>query len=315
MAKQSGLGARLLVGGYDLSGDIQALDQINGSLAALDVTGIDKSAHERIGGLRDGSMSFTSFFNNAKAHPVLSSLPTGDVQMQFWVPPLAAAAVPTVACLNAKQVDYDPTRGTSGELTSKTQGQGNGFGLEWCMPLTPGLRTDTAATDGPALDCGAGFTTPAVPASGTPVTNTSPLAATVVVTGGTVTGVSVGGVSVGAGDGTYTVPAGQAIALTYSAAPTWTWALGSAFGAQAYLQVTQFAGTSVTVTVEQSDDNSTWTPLIAFTAVTAAPAGQRAAVSNTTAVGRYLRVSTSGTFTSATIAVAMARNPVAGVSF
>lgn len=314
MAKSSGLGARLLVGGYDLSGDIQALDQVNGTLGLLDVTGIDKSAHERIGGLRDGAMSFTSFFNSAGAHPVLSSLPTGDVQMQFWVPPLAQATAPTVACLNAKQVDYDPTRAADGALTSKTQGQGNGYGLEWCMPLTPGLRHDTTATDGPALDCGGGFATPAVPASGTPAANASGLPATVVVTGGTVTGVSVGGVSVGTGDGAYTVPAGQSVTLTYSAAPTWTWTLGSAFGAQAYLQVTQFAGTSVTVTVEHSPDNSAWTPLVAFTAVTAAPAGQRAAVSNTTAVGRYLRVSTSGTFTSATLAVAMARNPVA-VSF
>ena len=42
------------------------------------------------------------------------------------------------------------------------------------------------------------------------------------------------------------------------------------------MQVTAFAGTSVTVTVQQSADNATWITLgSAFTAVTAAPAFQR----------------------------------------
>ena len=50
-----------------------------------------------------------------------------------------------------------------------------------------------------------------MPASLTPVTNTSPLSAVVVISGGTMTNVSVNGVTVGAGAGTYTVPAGQAI--------------------------------------------------------------------------------------------------------
>ncbi|MGH6654060.1 MAG: hypothetical protein ACRDVE_02510 [Actinocrinis sp.] len=315
MSKQSGLGARLFVGGYDLSGDISAVDTIGGMAALLDVTDITQSAHSRITGLRDGSMSFTSFWDTANSVPVLNALPRTDVIASFFAPPLAAGTAPTVACVNAKQVDYDPTRAADGALTMKTACQGQGFGLEWCMPLTAGLRTDTAATDGPDLDCGAGFTTPSVPASGTAAANASPLPATVVVTGGTVSNVVVNGVSVGTGDGTYTVPAGQSITLTYSAAPTWTWALGSAWGAQGYLQVTGFAGTSVTVTVEHSADNSAWATLLSFAAVTAAPNAQRVVVANTTTVDRYLRVSTSGTFSSATFAVALARNPVAGVSF
>jgi hypothetical protein len=314
MAKQSGLGARLLLGGYDLSGDISAADTIGGTVALLDVTDITQSAHSRIGGLRDGSMSFTSFWNFANSVPVLDSLPRTDVVASFFAPPLAMGTAPTVACVNAKQVNYDPARANDGALTMKTECQGQGYGLEWCMPLTAGLRTDTTATNGPDLDCGAAFTTPSVPASGTAAANTSPLPATVVVTGGTVSNVVVNGVSVGAGDGTYTVPAGQGITLTYSAAPTWAWTLQTAWGAQGYLQVTGFTGTSVTVTVQHSADNSTWADLIAFTAVTAAPAAQRVAVSNTTTVDRYLRVITAGTFSNAVLAVAMARNPVS-VSF
>jgi hypothetical protein len=302
--KQSGLGARFLVGGYDLSGDISALDSINASMSPLDVTDITQSAHSRVPGLRDGMMGFTSFWNFANSVPVLDALPTADVLMTFLVPPLAIGS--PSACLNAKQIDYDPSRASDGGLTMKTEGQGQGYGLEWGLQLTAGLRTDTAATNGSSLDGGSGFSTPAVPSSGTPVTNSSPLPATVVITGGTVSNVVVNAVSVGTGDGTYTVPAGQSITLTYSVAPTWTWTLQTAFGAQAYLQLTAFTGTSVTVTVQQAPDNATWTTLGAFTAATAAPATQRIAVTGN--AGRYLRVITAGTFTLATFAVVVNRN-------
>lgn len=153
MAKQSGLGSRLLVGGYDISGDIQALDTAAGGPALGDVTDITQSAHSRLGLLRDGSLGFTCYMDAANAHPVLSALPTTDVQMAFLVPPLAIGS--PVAVLNAKQVNYDPTRGADGSLTLKVEGQGQGFGLEWALQLTPGLRTDTTATNGASLDNGA----------------------------------------------------------------------------------------------------------------------------------------------------------------
>ncbi|HEY5396214.1 MAG TPA: hypothetical protein VIL16_12535 [Trebonia sp.] len=300
MAKSTGLGSRFLVGGYDISGDVNALDAITGAQALLDSTDITQSAHSRIAGLRDGSMGFTVFMDTANAHPVLSALPTADTLMSAMPPPQAIGT--PAAALVAKQVNYDPTRGSDGSLLMKVEGQGNAFGLEWGVQLTPGVRTDTTATNGASLDQGAGFSTPSVPASTTPVTNTSPLPATVVISGGTVSNVSVNGVTAGAGDGTYTVPAGQTIAITYSAAPTWTWTLQTANGAQCYLQVTGFTGTSVTVTVQQAPDNATWTTLAAFTAATAAPAWQRVAAAGT--VARYLRVISAGTFTSAKFAVA-----------
>jgi len=62
-----------------------------------------------------------------------------------------------------------------------------------------------------------------VPASGTAFTNPVALGCTVVITGGTVTAVKINGNQVGTADGTYTVPGGAQITLTYSAAPTWTW--------------------------------------------------------------------------------------------
>lgn len=315
MGKQGGLGFRWIVGGSDISGDISALDSIHGGPALGDVTDITQSAHSRLGLLRDGGMAATAFMDAANAHPVLSALPTADIEMMALVPPLVTGS--PVACLNAKQIGYDPSRPADGSLTLKTEGQGNGFGLEWGAALTAGIRTDTTATNGTALDGGGGFATPAVPGSGSPAANTSPLPATVVVSGGTVSNVVVNGVSVGTGDGTYTVPAGQSITLTYSVAPTWTWTLQTAFGAQAYLQATGFAGTSVTVTVQDSADNSSFAAVtgLAFTAVTAAPNAQRLATANTATLRRYVRVATTGTFTSASFAVMLNRNPVAGVSF
>lgn len=305
--KQGGLAQKLLVGGYDLSGNVQALDGMHGGPALGDFTTIDQFAHARQGLQRDGGGSVATLMDPALAHPVLSALPTSDDQVMHMINPLAVGS-PVAACI-AKQIDYDQARAANGMLTQKTQFDSNAYGLEWCVALTAGVRSDSAATNGTALDQGGGFTTPAVPLTAVPVTNTSPVPATVVVTGGTVTNVAVNGVTAGAGDGTYTVPSGQTITLTYSAAPTWAWTLQTAFGAQAYLQVTQVTGTSVTVTVQHSPDNSTWSTLAVFTAVTAAPATQRLTASGT--VGRYLRAISTGTFSAASFAVAVAVNQVA----
>lgn len=275
MAKQNGLNARFFVGGYDLSGDINALDGISGTIGPLPGTDITQSAMARIIGLRDGSMGFTTYMDPQNSHPVLAALPTSDTLMEFRPPPQSIGSA--VASLVAKQANYDPTRGNDGSLLMKVTGQGNAFALEWGVQLTAGLRTDTTATNGTSLDGGAGFSPPSVPASTVTATNTSPLPAVVVISGGTLTFVFVNGVQAGTTAGTYIVPSGQTISITYSVAPTWTWTLGSAWGAQAYLQCTAFAGTSVTATVQQSADNSTWTTLAAFAAVTAAPAWQRIA--------------------------------------
>lgn len=311
MSKTSGLGSSFFVGGYDLSGDTSSLDQVRGSVAALDVTSIKSFAHERIYGLRDGDLQFTAFFNAGAGaeHVALSPLPRTDT---IGTVVLNNTLGNPAASINAKQVSYDPTRDTSGNLTEKVDLQANGFGLEWGVALTAGPRTDTTATAGASVDQGLGFATPSVPASGTPVTNTSPLPASVVVSGGTGTNVTINGVAQGTFDGTYTVPAGGTISLTYTVAPTWTWTLVTSFGAQSYLHVTAITGTSVDIKVEHSADNSTWSTLIDFGSQSAIGA-LRSTVAGT--VNRYVRTTTgTGTFTSVTFAVSFVRNPVS-VSF
>ncbi|MFD5631585.1 hypothetical protein [Streptomyces sp. NPDC127072] len=167
MTKKSGLAQNFYLGGYNLSGDTGAGNEIGGGLAGTqDITGIDKSAFERKGLLRDGRLSWTSFFNpekatdipgttEDKAHAVLSSLPTTDRHM-MWATGTAIGA--PAACMVGKQIDYNPSRAADGSLTIAVAGQANGFGLEWCDLLTAGVRTDTTGTSGTSLDLGTGST-------------------------------------------------------------------------------------------------------------------------------------------------------------
>ena len=104
-----------------------------------------------------------------------------------------------------------------------------------------------------------------------------------------------------------------------AATPSLDFGASSAFGLQAYLQVLLFSGTSVTATIQESSDNAVGDPFAnvvggGFVAASAIGA-QRIATSNTLTVERYLRVNTTGTFTTALILVHVMRNEIAGVVF
>lgn len=153
MAKQSGLGDNFYVGGYDLSGDTASLDEVGGGPALIDVTGINKSAFERIGGLRDGRIEWTSHFNVGTGangtHNRLAALPTADRHLMYF---RGTTLGGPAAALVAKQLNYDITRDADGKLTAKTRAEANGYGIEWGNSLTAGIRTDTAATNGTGID-------------------------------------------------------------------------------------------------------------------------------------------------------------------
>jgi hypothetical protein len=153
MAKQSGLGDNFYVGGFDVSGDTNSLGAIGGSIATIEVTGINKSAYERIGGLRDGHIEWVSYFNDGTGidgtHTWLASMPTADRQLMYF---RGTTLGGPVAAMVAKQLNYDPTRDADGKLTIAVTAEANGYGLEWGQSLTAGKRTDTAATLGTGID-------------------------------------------------------------------------------------------------------------------------------------------------------------------
>lgn len=315
MPKTSGLGDNFYVNGYDLSGDVASLDTVSGPLALLVSTAINQKGTARLPGLRDGAISFTSYFESTPA-----------------------------------------------------------------------------------------ITTPGVPGSGTPVTNTSGFPVKVTVIGGTGTNVTINGVAQGSFDGTYNVPIGGTIALTYTVAPTWNWfalgtvqnaissmpsadqvvmymqgsaignpaacmvskesnyaptrdntgnltlkadyvsnafgvewgkqltaglrtdngpttgaffdlGAGSVLGCQAYLELIELVGTSIDVTITHcTTSGGTYTSLLDFGSQNAI-GGFRQATSNTTTVNEFVKVVSAGSFTQATFGVVFVQNIVAGQVF
>ncbi len=66
--------------------------------------------------------------------------------------------------------------------------------------------------------------TPAVPAIGTAVTNTTGVDVIAYVAGGVLTGATlIGGTSSGIDGGAFYLPHGETITLTYTTAPSWSW--------------------------------------------------------------------------------------------
>jgi len=240
MAKQSGLGANLYVGGYDLSGDTNSVGKIAKDAGPIEMTGIDKLAFERQAGQLTGEIDWTSYFNATNAHLALGPLPRTDRVVTYFH--RAQQGVPA-ANMVAKQTTYNPKREQSGELTLDVVALSNAWWLDWGLTLTAGKRTDAAPTNGTGVD----FTTP------------------------------------------------------------------FAFGLQAYLQVFAFTGTNCTIKLQGSSDNGAGDAFAdiaggAFTLVTGAHVDERIATSRTLAVERYMRVVTSGTFSSIQFAVSATVN-------
>lgn len=249
MAKRTGLAQGLWVAGVDISGDVGSIDTASGGNSPLDVTGIDKSAFEKLGGKRDGNLEYTAFFNDATGQAHLLLRPnafTGILDWNCsWI--MGSTQGEEAFCLVAREVDYAPTRGEDGSLTIKVAMPSNGYGAEWGRLLTAGKRTDSTAT---------------APATGLDLN-------------------ADGGAS-------------------------------TAFGWQAWLHVFAFTGTSVTVTIQDSADNSSFANLTggAFTAATAV-GSQRLEGGRTATVRRYVKVNTTGTFSNAVFGVVFTRNQTA----
>ena len=152
MAKKTGLGANCYIGGYDLSNDIGAINGFAHERGLLPVTGLDKSAVERVPGLYTGSIDFTGFFNDAAlaAHVILKTLPTADTQAMLLQ---GTTLGDRSAGMLAKQVGYAWVRGADGSLGIQVQALSTGGDmLNWGQSLTAGKRSDSAATNGTGVN-------------------------------------------------------------------------------------------------------------------------------------------------------------------
>lgn len=241
MTVKTALGSAFFVDGYNLSGDVGQLSALKLSTNPLDVSSIDVSGTKRIRGRSSGEMNWNVFFNDAASqeHVALKGLTRSD-RYAMWAQACAAIGDSGLAMLG-KQLNYDWQVGADGGIVGAVQMLSNGAPIEPGVLLTPGLRTDTSATNGSSLDGSAATT----------------------------------------------------------------------FGLSAYAFLTALTGSDITLTLQDSADNSTFAAITggAFTAFTAIGAQRLQTAVNGT-VRRYVRVASSGTFTSATFVVLFVRHPV-----
>lgn len=238
--KQSGLGDNFYVDGINLSDDITQLTNISCPRTSAEWPSINKYAQERVLLKRDGLMAGISQWDPTVSHLAFRSLPTSNRAFSYF---RGAGIGSPAASMMAKQINYDGTRESEGLFPYAFSAMADSYGMEWGDQLTPGIRTDTTATNGSSLDGGAATT----------------------------------------------------------------------FGAQMWLQMFAFTGTSVTIKIQDSADNSAWLDLsgATFGAISAIGAA-RVAIAGT--VRRYTRVVTTGTFSNAVFGVQFTRN-AAAVSF
>jgi hypothetical protein len=97
----------------DIRNDVQNLDWAT-PRAVIDVTGVDKFAHERLLGLADFTLNLSGTFNAASSHTVFSDVATTSVDREAVLE--VAGASMTNTCVIT---DYPITRGTDGALTWK----------------------------------------------------------------------------------------------------------------------------------------------------------------------------------------------------
>jgi len=312
MAKQAGLAHQIYVGGYDLSGDVGAINNAACPRALLDMTAINKSAMERANGPADGVIDFNSFFNDAAlaAHAGLSGLPTTDVLI-IWA--LGAAVDDPAFALTAKQVGYDGARGADGSLAFNVNALANAYAPEWGVMLSSAQDTFASSGSGSSKDDG-------TQADAVTITSSSVANPTNILTAaahGLTSGDSVliAGHSGSTPDinGYHTVTVVDATNFTIPVNVTVGGSGGTSTltstrnGAAGFLHIIDIGSGTPTVVIEDSIDDSTWASLISFTAVADGnePTAERKTVSGI--VNRFLRITTTGTFTDLDLVVAYRR--------
>lgn len=145
MTKETGLGDRLFVNGFDLSGDIGSIQTIKRTVGEFNATGINKEAIERLQLLADGEINFNNYFTGtgaSGAHERLRNLATTAVVTYFR----GTTNGGTGAGLVAKQFDYTLNRAANGGLMGAVQCKtSGGVATEWGYILDVDATSTTGA--------------------------------------------------------------------------------------------------------------------------------------------------------------------------
>jgi len=127
VAKTSGLGAQIQVadsGGTqrDISNDVTDWT-LSTPVALQDITGNDKSAHEKLALLRDLTVSLKMVFNSAAnmSHAVFSTITTSPNNRATTIYPTSNHSTPVMTA-NVLYSAYNLTRGADGALTTQADG-------------------------------------------------------------------------------------------------------------------------------------------------------------------------------------------------
>lgn len=148
MAKQTGIVSHMYLDDADITGDVGAVDSISQTRAQLDVTGIGSDHMERLPGVADASMSFTSYFNRALSHAELSGMGTAAKVATISLGTAVGAAAASVV---GAEVSFNGTRGTDGSMVFQSEivPHISGGGIEWGTLHTTGGK-ETFASAGSA---------------------------------------------------------------------------------------------------------------------------------------------------------------------
>lgn len=125
MAKVSGLGEVVTVA--DSSGTVRTISNDITNLqwatprGVQDVTGVDKSANERLLLLADFSVTFNGVFNAAsnQAHDVFKTIPSTSVNRAVSI---QATSTGSTLATNCVLTDYQMSRSNTGDLTWQVPG-------------------------------------------------------------------------------------------------------------------------------------------------------------------------------------------------
>lgn len=160
MAKRTGLGDNLLIDGYDISGDVGAIQGLNQSQGIQDQTGLDKFAMERRGLLKTASLVFNNFYNvndDIELGPIsteiLQQMEGSNHQAVYMKYPFS---IGSYACgLQAIKAQYQLARGQDGSILGTVTLESNGFPADWGQLLTAGQHESVGEEDLDELDNGA----------------------------------------------------------------------------------------------------------------------------------------------------------------